>query len=121
MEHSEFVTRSEISSLEKLINSKFEHLEKTTELSRMAMEKRLDNLNQIREALRDQGTLAFTRAEHQLFKDSIDKEIGGLRESRAELAGKANQSSVNITLMVAILGLAISCANIMRFFLAGVR
>jgi hypothetical protein len=49
--------------LEKIIEIRFEAINQATELARMAMEKRLDSMNEFRETLRDQSSKFVTRNE----------------------------------------------------------
>jgi len=94
--------------LREFISEKFSALEKSTELSRQAMEKRLDSMNEFRQQLKDQADRLLPRAEYTLQHDRVLEDVRGLRESRAELAGKANQTAVNIALVIALVGLALA-------------
>jgi hypothetical protein len=59
-------------SLKEFINAKFEALEKSTELSRIGMEKRLDSMNEFRQQLKDQNSTFITKAEHQIVITKIE-------------------------------------------------
>ena len=112
-EFMETVTQKDLAALERLINERFTHLEKSTEIARQSMEKRLESMNEIRGALRDQGATAFTRSEHELYREKIAGEILMLRESKALLEGKASQISVNVTLAISILSLILAGAGVL--------
>jgi hypothetical protein len=70
-------------NLKEFINEKFTNLEKQTELTRASMEKRLEGMNEFRDALRDQTSKFITRTEHEAMMHNYDKDIRELRESRA--------------------------------------
>ena len=56
------------------------------------------------------------RVSNERIYEGIMKEIGGLRESRSMLEGKANQSSVTIATVVAVLGVLMAAiAVVVRF------
>jgi hypothetical protein len=84
-----------IARLEERMNTTKENLY----LARDAMEKRLESMNEFRQQLKDQTSSFITRPEH----DSVLADIRILRESKAELQGKASQSSVNIALIISFL------------------
>ena len=77
-------------------------------------------LEGIGERLRNhEGTMAtfFTKGEHEAYIKSVDSDIRILRESRAELQGKASQSQMNITFVTAIVGLLVACIGLLlKFF-----
>jgi len=99
---AEFVT------LRDYIDTRLESIDREKEVAYRAMEKRLDGMNEFRDTLKDQGGTFLTKNEYCNFKDSVEKDLRMLRESRAELAGKASQLSVNISLLIAIIGLILS-------------
>jgi hypothetical protein len=72
------------------------------------MEHRLNAMNEFRESLKDQSNLFLTKAEYTACKEKIDEDIRLLRESRAELHGKASQMQANIALAIAIIGILMS-------------
>src|ERR1019366_7802014 len=84
----------------------------------VVLEKRLDSMNEFRESLKDQANLMLTRNEHEIYIQKVDSDIRILRESRAELAGKASQASVNITFLVALIG---SLSGLVTLFLRIVK
>lgn len=106
--------------LERSIEDKFKWLEGSTQTVASAMEKRLDGMNEFRDALRDQTSRmatrdeldelkkhsgeGFTRKEHEAFQQGMDKDIQDLRRSRDRSEGMATQSSVILTFIVAAIG-----------------
>ena len=99
---AEFVT------LRDYIDTRLSAIDKEKEVAYRAMEKRLDGMNEFHDTLKDQSSTFLTKNEYCNFKDSVEKDLRMLRESRAELAGKASQLSVNITLLIAVIGLILS-------------
>jgi len=106
--------KSRLDDLEKLVDVKFAAIDKSTSLAREALDARLEGMNQIREALRDQSGRMATKDYVDLVTRRQQVDIEELKESRWRLAGAASQKSVNIAMILAIVGLAIS---ILRFFL----
>ena len=91
-----------------------------TKLAKDAVDVRLASMNEFRKALSDQSDSFLTRAEYSTQHQNLeqrfgrmDEDIRTLRESRAELQGKASQSQVNIALIVAIIGIAISVIGLL--------
>lgn len=105
-----------VNSLRELMLEKFSALKDSMELSRQSMEKRLEGMNEFREALKDQTAKFITRNEHEAMMNNYNKDIRELRESRAMLEGKASQSSLNIVLGVSLVAILISIIDlIIRF------
>lgn len=73
-----------------------------------AMNVRLEAMNEFRSQLNTQASRFVTRDEVDRIVTSIESDIRFLRESRAEIAGKANQSSVMIATTIAIIGAIIA-------------
>ena len=79
-------------------------LERAQELSRETMNARLCAMNEFRGALKDQVAQSVTRQEHEV----LVREIQGLRESRAEMQGKASQLSVMLSYGLGVIGILFS-------------
>jgi hypothetical protein len=84
-----------------------------------AMDKRMDAANELRGALKDLADSAVTRSKYDDDVKRIQEDIRSLRESRAELSGKASQDSLNKTngtaiagFIIGALGLLLSLVNI---------
>ena len=76
-------------------------------------DKQLEGIN---ERLRThESTMAglFSKDEHTAYIKSVDSDIRILRESRAELQGKASQSQMNITFVVAIVGALVGLVGLL--------
>lgn len=75
--------------------------DKAHDIYRQALEKRLEIMNEFRGALQDQSKTYIGRPEH----DSVVADIRSLRESRAEMEGKASTMSVVIAYAISIISL----------------
>ena len=98
--------RLKVVSLEEKLKSS----ENALQLARESMEHRLDGMNEFRETLRDQASKFVTKAEH----DFVVKDIRELRESRAELAGKANMQSVIWAYIISATGILIGIVALLK-------
>ena len=91
---------------------KYQTIDKSTKLAADSLEKRLETMNEFREALKDQQTRFVTREEFGLIRDRLSEDIRILREAKANTEGKASQTSVYISYLIAIIALAISIIRI---------
>jgi hypothetical protein len=91
-------------------------LEQATNLAAKTLEKRLEGMNEFREALKNQASLFITRSEMELEIEKMEKDIRVLRESKANLEGKASQISVVIALAISILGLFVGIIGLIYKF-----
>ena len=133
------VTDVRFLSLEKASETANKVIEKAVEVANKAMESRLALLNEFRGAMDDLVQKLVTKVEFLAFKDRVEADIKEMRESmsrfmsrseiedfktrtesdieslrlsKANLEGKASQSSVTITLIIAIAGLIIGALGI---------
>ena len=83
--------------------------EKILNLSREALDRRLNGMNEFREALKDQQMLFVGRKEY----DFTLADIRELRESRAELQGRASQSSVVWAYILSVLGIMLALSSVL--------
>ena len=93
---------------------RIEALEKQTALTATQLDRRLSSMNEFRDQLKEQAAGFFTRAEHDLFMKKVEENIQSLRESRAELAGKASQNAVNLALAISVVGAVAGLASILH-------
>jgi len=141
-EHSVRIRRmelieSEIEWIKKYFESKLSDIEKRTELARLGMEKRLDGMNEFREALREQSSKSPTRVEMDSEIESLRRELKDFskyREDRASLpvdvvslkgdvralntfkdtlAGSAKQSDVNRATVISVISLVIGIIGLL--------
>jgi hypothetical protein len=105
------------------VDARFEAIERTTALeresaklaSRLAydnMDRRLDSMNEFRGQMDDQAKRFMPRTECTAALDRLEEDVRSLRESRAELQGKASQSSVMVSWLIAGVGLLLSIVSL---------
>ena len=92
-----------------------------TQLARENIDARLASMNEFREQIKDQTATFFTRREHEIYMENVDKlfqsimvDIRGLRESRAQMEGKASQTSVSIGYILTVAALVLAIVAIVR-------
>ena len=93
----------------------------TMAADKAALDHRLNSMNEIRQALTDLSGTMFTRNEHDVYSTSVEKDLRALRESRAELSGKASQRTAGVGLLLAVAAVVISALDLILYFLGGVR
>ena len=119
-DHDRIITiESKVDSLREHIDVRFVAEDKAKELAAHALNLKLEHMNEFRGQLKDQCSTFITREEHEILQTRIDNDIRELRESKATLEGKASQSTVNITLAVAIMGLIIAVAGLILSIIRG--
>jgi len=94
------------------VDGRFKEINESRAIASASMEKRLDSMNEFRDTLRDQATSFMPRAEVEATLNRVETDVQGLRESRAVLEGKASQNSVNIALLIAVMGAVMSCGGL---------
>jgi hypothetical protein len=107
------LTDRDIITLREYVDSRFSSLDKSIELARQQMEKRLDGMNEIREALRVQAGRFVTKDECLPIKAQLLDEVRALREFRVEMKSKADQQSVNIAIAVAVVSATLACFGLL--------
>jgi hypothetical protein len=106
---------SEYVSLRDYIDTRFNSLDKATEVAFCALDKQLVNIS---------SQAYITKKDFDIQMDKLDEDIRMLRESRALLEGKANQDDVNkvrgtadLARLMAIIGLLIAAISLVLRFL----
>jgi hypothetical protein len=79
-------------------------IEKSAEIAATELGRRLEGMNEFRGQLKDQAATFITRTEHE----AVCKEIEELKLSKANLEGKASQTSFFVTLGISVIGVIIS-------------
>ena len=116
-------------SLKEYFDTRLDAVQMSTDLAARSLESRLSQMNEIREAMREQAARSPSRDEVSILIDKLASEtrieirkicadINDLKLSRAELHGKASQSSLNISMALALLGLLFGLINIVWMFVA---
>ena len=95
-------------NLREFLEQQLDTIDKSTRDKAAAMDKRLEGMNELRGAMKDQVALFAERKEVIAIKENLEKDIRVLRESKAELRGKAEQGSVIVAIIIAVVGIIIS-------------
>lgn len=103
-------------SLKEYLESRIDAVKDSITTAQIAMEKRLEGMNEFRETLRDQASKLVTRAELDSRDALINSDIRVLREAKATLDGKASQFSLAVAMVLAIAGLIV---GIIGWFVRG--
>jgi hypothetical protein len=98
-------------------NTRFESMDRAINVATEALDKRLDSMNEFRNALKDQTATFITKSDYQSKHDELVKQIEDLKLSRATMEGKADQNSVNIAYIITFIGLIISIISLLLRFL----
>jgi hypothetical protein len=104
-------------SFEHHIENQIANLKENIILAKSTNDERLAGMNEFRESLKDQSLLFVTKAEYEAVLNKLGADIRELRESRAELKGKADQSQVNNAVILSAIGLALAVVSIIVGFL----
>lgn len=103
-------------SLKEYFNIRVDAIEKSIEVAHEEMNRRLEGMNEFRKQLDRQSDDFFSRSEHELFRRKVEEDIQGLREFRSEMRGKASQSSVILSTLLAVGGLLLASISIVLGF-----
>lgn len=103
-------TDRDIVTLKEYLDSRLHAIEKATAIALAATDKRFESVNEFRNTLRDQQAMFATLAEVKNLREDIQS----LKESRAELAGKASQQSVIVAYILSLLGLVLSALSLVK-------
>ena len=104
---------SRMNELREYVDIRLQSIEQATTLARSSMNLRLDSMNEFRDALKDAASRQVTREELAVIVDRFRTDIDELKQYRATMDGKASQSSVNITLVIAVLSLALGAVKLL--------
>jgi vacuolar-type H+-ATPase subunit I/STV1 len=102
-------------NIEKLeeLKADISSIRESTLLAKENVDMRLNAMNEFRGSLKDQAISFITRGELQPRFDRTDEDIRLLRESRAELIGKASQNQVYIAYFIAAVGIIMSIISLL--------
>jgi len=84
------------------------HIDEATNLARIGMERRLEGMNEFRDALKDQTARMATRLELEAF----GKDVRELREFAVEVKAKASQKSVYIAWAFSFISIIIAVISL---------
>ena len=102
---------TDISLLDHL-ESRIKSVEKTIEQSNRVLEKRLDSMNEFREALKEQSNRSPTRAEMETKFELIERDIKVLNTFMNTQQGKADVKDVNGARLIAYISLALGAVTL---------
>jgi hypothetical protein len=101
----------EIVSLREYLESRLEAIQATMTATDKSMEIRLNAMNELRDQINQERGRYITKDEHEPTHQRLESDVRDLRESRAELAGKASMTSVYWTGLMAALAMLISLVS----------
>jgi predicted nucleic acid-binding Zn-ribbon protein len=88
-------------------------------IAKDTVDTRLEGMNEFRNQLKDQASTFIPRSEYLTHYGALiqrldmqDIDIRGLRESRAELKGKASQNSVTISYIIGVASLMLALVSL---------
>jgi len=90
------------------LEARLEAMEKAVGMANKALDIRLEHMNEFRDQIERERKEYVRRIEF----DMEARKVRDLELSRAELAGKASQASVNVALIMAIAGLIVGALGI---------
>jgi DNA-binding MurR/RpiR family transcriptional regulator len=87
------------------LNGDLRSLESNFNVANTSLDKRVDGMDEFRGQLKDQAGGFYTKDAHDQYAKRIDEDINSLKETRAELRGKASQNSVFLASIIGIIGI----------------
>lgn len=109
----EKLVQVKLDSLYNIFETKLEATDTARNLAAEVLSERLKSLNELRQMASDRDALFVTK---DTFAAQVIN-IENLRLSEAKLAGKADQSAVNISYLIATIGLVIGIIGIALHFI----
>lgn len=109
----------QIASLRAIHDRDIEANRVAVHVANRVLEARLEKLNEMRELLTDRETHYCTKGEMAIRLERFEEDIRDLRESRAEMHGKASQNSVFVAYILSIAGFVLGFFHLIIGFLGG--
>lgn len=103
-----------LDGLERYVDEKFNAQALAVEMARNTMDKRLDGMNEFREALRDQASKMMTRSEYAVNHEKFRDELSSLTKAKERMEGKASQTSFYVTAGIAIFSLLLGAIHVFK-------
>jgi len=100
--------------LREYLEARLGNIERATDVAYKAMDKRLEGMNEFRQALTDQKASFVTRIELRATIDKLDADIETLKLSKATLEGKASQTSFYISMVFGTVGAISGIVSLLR-------
>jgi hypothetical protein len=101
-------------SLKEYVDLRFADNLRALEKAERELSKRLEGMNEFRDALKDQAGTFVTREALDLKMGGLQKEVNDLKLTRAHAQGKASQTSVLIAYGISLAGLAIGAIALLK-------
>jgi hypothetical protein len=100
-----------LTKLENALDERNETQQRAVATALAAQDKRLDSMNEFRQALNDRDRVAVTKAELEAALNPLKADVRELRDWKNEMGGKANQSDLSRTTIFAIIALLFGAAG----------
>jgi hypothetical protein len=110
----ELVCDERMKAIGREVELRFQAMDKSVRIAADAMDRRLEGMNEFRGQLSDQANRFIPREEYCAAHERIVDDIRGLRESRAEIAGKASMGSVLIAYGLSAIGIIFAVIDLVK-------
>jgi hypothetical protein len=101
-------------SLKEYVDLRFTENQRALEKAERDLSKRLEGMNEFRDALKDQAGTFVTREAMEIKLDGLEKDMADLKLTRAHAQGKASQTSVLIAYGISFVGLLIAVLSFLK-------
>jgi len=101
-------------SLKEYIDLRFSENQRALEKAERDLSKRLEGMNEFRDALKDQAANFVTRESMDLKLAPMEEKINSLSLSRAHTEGAASQTSVLIAYIVSAIGIILGVVSLLK-------
>jgi hypothetical protein len=99
-------------NLREFLEQQLEAIDRNTRDKAAVMDKRLEGMNELRGAMKDQALLYAEKKDLYAVKESLEKDVRMLRESKAELHGKSSQTAIIVAVIFSILSIILSAVGV---------
>lgn len=99
-------------NLREFLEQQLESIDRTTRDKAAVMDKRLEGMNELRGAMKDQALLYAEKKDLYAVKESLEKDVRMLRESKAELHGKSSQTAIIVAVIFSILSITLTAVGL---------
>lgn len=106
--HRDEVTKN----LREFLEQQLEAIDRNTRDKAAVMDKRLEGMNELRGAMKDQALLYAEKKDLYAVKESLEKDVRMLRESKAELHGKSSQTAIIVAVIFSILSITLTAVGL---------
>jgi hypothetical protein len=110
---------SRLRAIDEFYAMRVANMEQATRTALASLDKRLEGMNEFREALKDATARLPTRNELDAKFERVSSELSELQKFKNTMEGKASQSSVNIFMLLSVLSVLMAAAGLLLRFTAG--